>query len=349
MTPDRRNDRPEHVEKPFPSAGEDRLRAHLDPDTPQTRSPAYKLGFADNELLLRDELRPVRLQLEFLKPDLIQEDRGVQLTVAVFGSARIPPPERAQADLREAEELAQLNPEDPLIARQLRVAQAMAKKARYYEEARRLGQLISETQLRTEDSPADGSADGSAPRMHDGAAAGGATTSGAGAVDLEGVPPVFVVTGGGPGIMEAANRGAHEIGAESIAHNIVLPFEQKPNGYITPELCFNFHYFALRKMHFLLRSVALVVFPGGYGTLDELFEVLTLIQTHKIRPIPVLLFGREYWERIVDFQALVDEGVVAEADAGIFSYVETAEEAMCVLAPALKQAAPTCTRPVRHH
>jgi len=160
---------------------------------------------------------------------------------------------------------------------------------------------------------------------------------------------VFVVTGGGPGIMEAANRGAHEIGAESIAHNIVLPFEQKPNGYITPELCFNFHYFALRKMHFLLRSVALVVFPGGYGTLDELFEVLTLIQTHKIRPIPVLLFGREYWERIVDFQALVDEGVVAEADAGIFSYVETAEEAMCVLAPALKQAAPTCTRPVRHH
>ena len=162
MTPDRRNDRPEHVEKPFPSAGEDRLRAHLDPDTPQTRSPAYKLGFADNELLLRDELRPVRLQLEFLKPDLIQEDRGVQLTVAVFGSARIPPPERAQADLREAEELAQLNPEDPLIARQLRVAQAMAKKARYYEEARRLGQLISETQLRTDDSAADGSADGSA-------------------------------------------------------------------------------------------------------------------------------------------------------------------------------------------
>jgi uncharacterized protein (TIGR00730 family) len=141
------------------------------------------------------------------------------------------------------------------------------------------------------------------------------------------------------------DRGADDIGAESIAHNIVLPFEQMPNRYVTPELCFNFHYFALRKMHFLMRSVALVVFPGGYGTLDELFEVLTLIQTHKIRPIPVLLFGREYWERIIDFEALVEEGVIARADLSIFSYVETADEAWCLLEPVLKKALPTCERP----
>ncbi len=320
----KRDSRPEHVEKPFPSAGEDKLRAHLDPDTPQTRSPAYRLGFADNELLLRDELRPSRLQLEFIKPDLLQADHGVELTVAVFGSARIPPQATADRRLREARDLAALNPDDPLIAKQLRVAQAQAKKARYYEEARRLAQFVSQTQT-----VGPGKTDPGSP-------------------DLEGLPPVFIVTGGGPGIMEAANRGAHDVGADSVAHNIVLPFEQQPNGYITPELCFNFHYFALRKMHFLMRSVALVVFPGGFGTLDELFEVLTLIQTHKIRPIPVLLFGREYWERIIDFQALVDEGVISEADLTIFSYVETAEEAMCILAPVLKQAAPTCERPVRH-
>ncbi len=146
---------------------------------------------------------------------------------------------------------------------------------------------------------------------------------------------VVVVTGGGPGIMEAANRGAHDVDADTIGLNIVLPFEQRPNPYITPHLCFNFHYFALRKMHFLLRAVALVVFPGGFGTLDELFEVLTLIQTGKIKPIPVLLFGREYWERIIDFQALVDEGAIAPRDLGIFQYVETADEAWEILRPFL--------------
>ncbi len=148
----------------------------------------------------------------------------------------------------------------------------------------------------------------------------------------------MVVTGGGPGVMEAANRGAHDIGADNIGLNIVLPFEQAPNEYITPHLCFNFHYFAIRKMHLLLRAIALVVFPGGYGTLDELFEVLTLIQTRKIKPMPVLLFSREYWERIIDFRAMVEEGVIAPADIEIFSYVETAEEAWQTLKPVMKAA-----------
>lgn len=435
MAKDGPNQRPQEVEKPFPSAGEDRLRAQIDPDTAQTRSRAYRLGFADNELLLRDELRPVRLQLEFLKPDLLQEDRGVELTVAIFGSARIPAPDEAEALLAEAEELARLNPGDRLIARQYQIARSMVQKGRYYEEARRLAQLISSTQFRPAERPeahrvatgrADegpGGAEGGAgkgegaaaptegevkPRPSTraalmgaadaapeaGQAAGPATTEargeapgvggethsgdtpsdesgpqdpdaagdgepglGTGGGDGPGagepggggaMPRVFVVTGGGQGIMEAANRGANDIGAESIAHNIVLPFEQVPNRYITPDLCFNFHYFALRKMHFLMRSVALVVFPGGYGTLDELFEVLTLIQTHKIKPIPVLLFGREYWDKIVNFEALVDEGVISPTDIDIFSYVETAEEAWCLLQPLLKGAVPTCERPLHH-
>ena len=335
----RHKSEPEQVEKAFPSAGEDRLRTNLDPDTAQTRSPAYRLGFADNELLLRDDLRPVRLQLEFLKPDLLQEDRGVELTVAIFGSARIPAPEVAQARLAEAEELARLNPDDAPLAEQYRVAKSMVGKAKYYDEARRLSRLISATQVPREKT-------GGPDRLPLATAPWLARLPWRATLPAAGdIHSVFVVTGGGPGIMEAANRGAHDIGAESIAHNIVLPFEQMPNPYITPELCFNFHYFALRKMHFLMRSVALVVFPGGYGTLDELFEVLTLIQTHKIRPIPVLLFGREYWERIVDFGALVDEGVIARADLGIFSYVETADEAWCLLEPVLKKALPTCERP----
>ncbi len=357
----RHSDKPalEQIENPFPSAGEDRLRAHLDPDTPQTRSPAYRLGFADNELLLRDELRPVRLQLEFLKPDLLQQDQGVELTVALFGSARIHPPEVAERRLAEAEHLATLNPDDDLIAEQYRVARAMVKKARFYEEARRLARLVSGLQLATAKSEDVDETPSYRPRpaygdvsaIDDMAAYSNTVGTGFTAPADDGTEtttsglPVFVVTGGGPGIMEAANRGAHDVGAASVAHNIVLPFEQTPNEFVTPELCFNFHYFALRKMHFLVRSVALVVFPGGFGTLDELFEVLTLIQTHKIKPIPVLLFGKEYWEHIVHFEGLVDEGVVSRADLDIFSYVETAEEAWCILEPVLKQAALTCRAP----
>lgn len=293
----------------FPSAQEDKLATHLDPETPQTSSPAYKLGFADPDFLLRDELRPARLELEYLKPEIFQRDRGITSTVVVFGSARIPSPEKAASLLEAAARAAAENPHDPQAARRERTVRALVEKSRFYDEARRLGQLISGMR--------------------------GDRTDVA-ACELPRSPyRVVVVTGGGPGIMEAANRGAHDAGADSIGLNIVLPFEQKPNEYISPHLCFNFHYFALRKMHFMMRAKALVVFPGGFGTLDELFEVLCLIQTGKIKPIPVLLFGREYWERIVDFPALVDEGVVEADDLEIFSYVETAEEAWQLLEPVL--------------
>jgi uncharacterized protein (TIGR00730 family) len=317
MAEQRRNEKdvPQTPERArgFPSAAEDRQHAHLDPETPQTNSPAYRLGYADPDFILRDELRPTRLQLEFLKPEILQRDRGITATVVVFGSARIPAPEETAGFLEEAERGVAENPGDPRTAEKLRAARALVNKSRFYDEARQLAHMIS------------CSSDG-LPQTN------------------EHKPPhgpyrVVVVTGGGPGIMEAANRGACEVGAESIGLNIVLPFEQRPNAYITPYLCFNFHYFALRKMHFMMRAVALVVFPGGFGTLDELFEVLTLIQTHKIKPIPVLLFDRGYWQRIINFPALVEEGVVNPDDVKIFSYVETAEEAWKLLEPVLVAAA----------
>lgn len=293
----------------FPSAQDDRDHAGLDPETAQTLSPAYRLGYADLDFMMRDELRSARLQLEYLKPEIMQRDRGVTSTVVVFGSARIPDPERAAAQLEQAEQAAKADPSDTLAAQRLKTTRALAEKVRYYEEARRLAQLISapfgDPKLSCQN-------DASRCRRR-----------------------VVVVTGGGPGVMEAANRGADDVGAESVGLNIVLPFEQAPNAYITPYLCFNFHYFALRKMHFMMRAKALVVFPGGFGTLDELFEVLCLIQTRKIRAIPVLLFGRDYWTRIIDFQALVDEGVIGPDDLKIFTFVESAEEAWRLLEPLL--------------
>ena len=297
---------------PFPSAREDSHHAGLDPETPQTLSPAYKLGYADLDFMMRDELRPARLQLEYLKPEVMQRDRGITSTVVVFGSARICDSEVAAARLQEAERAAAAAPADPEAARRLKTARALADKARYYDEARRLTQLIS--------------------------APCGATEPGCPDVLSRHHHRVVVVTGGGPGIMEAANRGADDVGAESVGLNIVLPFEQAPNAYVTPHLCFNFHDFALRKMHFMMRAKALVVFPGGFGTLDELFEVLCLIQTKKIKPIPVLLFGRKYWERIIDFDALAEEGVIDCRDLEIFSYVESAEEAWKLLEPTVNGA-----------
>jgi hypothetical protein len=306
-------ERAREVANPFPSAHEDRLHTRLDPDTLQTLSPAYRLSYEDPEFLMRDELRGARLQLEFLKPDILMRDRGIAATVVVFGSARIPAPEDAAARLEAAERLAAENPDDPEAAWRVDAMRSLVKKTRFYDEARRLAQLIC-------------TADGE--RAPDDAC-----------VLQHRAGSVVVVTGGGPGVMEAANRGAHDKGADNIGLNIVLPFEQAPNAYITPHLCFNFHYFAIRKMHFLLRAIALVVFPGGYGTLDELFEVLTLIQTRKIKPIPVLLFSREYWERIIDFRAMVEEGVIAPADIKMFSYVETADEAWRILKPVLEAVA----------
>lgn len=278
-------------ESTSPSAKEDFDVEHLVPDTPQTRSPSFRPAYADAEFLLRDELRPVRFQLELLKPDLLQQEYGIKSTVVVFGSTRIPEPAVARKDFELAESTAAANPADKVLQKNLRIAKSIEQKSHYYDEARALGHLIT-------------------------------TES-----ELKDTCTAVIITGSGNGIMEAANRGAHEAGGQSIGLNIVLPREQCPNAYVTPELSFQFQYFALRKMHFLMRAMALVVFPGGYGTLDELFETLTLIQTKKMKPLPVLLFGKEYWQKIIDFQALVDEGTIDEEDLELFRYVGTAREA----------------------
>jgi hypothetical protein len=276
----------------FPNARDEAHAASLHVDSPQCRSASYRLAYLDDELMLRDELRPVRLQLELLKAELVQHEMGIESTVVIFGSARIPDPENAAAELVAVKARMEGHNTDPKMKAALNRAQRNLERSRYYEEARRLAGLVSIN------SPRD---------------------------------RLVVVTGGGPGIMEAANRGAHESGCQSIGLNIVLPFEQAPNIFITPELSFQFHYFAIRKMHFLLRAKSLVAFPGGYGTLDELFETLTLIQTGKIQPIPVLLFGRSFWEKIINFDALVEEGNISPKDIDIFTYVETAEEAWDII------------------
>lgn len=276
---------------PFPSVRESLSAAEDIKDTLQGRSASYRLAFADPEFLLRDELRAVRLQLELLKPELIQQEAGIASTVVIFGSARIPDADTATARLAAAEAAVERRPDDPSVNRAVAVARRVLAKARYYEEARRLAALVTTDSQRSEHWR------------------------------------LVVVTGGGPGIMEAANRGASEEGGKSVGLNIILPHEQQPNRYITPELCFQFHYFAIRKMHFLLRARALVAFPGGFGTLDELFDTLTLLQTRKIKPLPVLLFGQAYWERILNFEAMVEEGTIDPADLGLFDYVETAEDA----------------------
>jgi uncharacterized protein (TIGR00730 family) len=253
---------------PFRDSVTDLRTADEIPQTPQTRAPAYRLAFADPEFLTREELRPVRLQLELLKPQMVMDERGIRSTVVMMGSARIP------------------SPETPGQSSALAV---------WYEEARKLARLITAKSME------------SYGRDH------------------------VVITGGGPGIMEAGNRGAQEAGGHSIGLNIVLPHEQAPNAYVTPDLCFNFHYFAIRKMHFLMRAHAICIFPGGFGTLDEMFESLTLIQTRRMRPIPFLLFGRSFWDSVIKWDALVEAGVIAAEDLELFRFVETAEEAMAII------------------
>lgn len=259
--------------KPMRACSEDALVANQDLDTPQTRAPSYRLAFQDTDLMLRPELRPVRLQLELLKPQMIMDELGIRSTVVMFGGARICPADRTDEKA-------------PPLQRDL---------SRYYAEAERFAYLM--TQRSMEDYGRDW----------------------------------VICTGGGPGIMEAGNKGAQEAGGHSIGLGIVLPKEPTPNAYITPALSFNFHYFALRKMHFLMRARAIAVFPGGFGTLDELFEALTLIQTKRMKEMPFLLFGRAFWERIIDWDGLVEAGMVAREDLDLISYVETAEEAMAVL------------------
>jgi uncharacterized protein (TIGR00730 family) len=268
-------------ERVFPPAAEDAASARSRISSPQTEHPAYRLAFQDDEFLLRDDLRPVRFQLELLKPDLFLDEAKIRSTFVFYGSARIPEP--ARADLLVA---AAKTDTQRLIAERLKA------KSRYYDEARKLARYASQSPL-----------------------------------DPDGWRQFVVCSGGGPSIMEAANRGAHDVNAESIGLNIVLPFEQLPNPYVTPSLSFQFHYFALRKMHFLLRARAVAVFPGGFGTFDETFELLTLIQTGKMAMLPVLMFGKEFWTRVVNFEALAEEGVVSPQDLDLIRFVETADEA----------------------
>ncbi|HEY0112766.1 MAG TPA: TIGR00730 family Rossman fold protein [Allosphingosinicella sp.] len=265
----------------FPDARQEAEVANQPTPSPQTGDPAYRLAFQDMDFLLREDLRPVRFQLELLKPELLLDEARIGSTFVFYGSARIPEPEKADALIVAA-----------ATDQQRVIAERLKAKSKYYDEARKLARVASRC-----------------------------------GPDADGWKHFVVCSGGGPSIMEAANRGACDEGQESVGLNIVLPHEQMPNPYVTPSLSFQFHYFALRKMHFLLRARAVAVFPGGFGTFDEMFELLTLIQTGKVKPLPILLFGREFWERVVDFDALVEEGVVSPQDLDLFQYVETAEEA----------------------
>jgi uncharacterized protein (TIGR00730 family) len=281
--------------KCFPSASDSIKDATLCVVSEQTRSESFKLAFDDPEFMLRDELRAVRLQLEIMKPEIIQQELGINSTVVMFGGARIPDPETAAKRLQEEETQAKREPLNDMADLRVGCAKSILGKSHYYEEARKLARIITEHCL--EDDNCD----------------------------------LVVTTGGGPGIMEADNRGAFEAGGKSIGLNIVLPHEQAPNEYITPELCFQFHYFAMRKMHFLMRARALVAFPGGFGTMDELFETLTLIQTKKIKPLPVILFGKDFWNTAVNFDFLVSEGVIGPEDKNLFYSVEKADEAWRII------------------
>lgn len=278
------------TESPFYTARQDAEHGYLKHGTLQSNSPSYRLAYNDLDFITRDELRPVRLQLELLKPELTLLELGIKSTVVIFGSARILDPERANQVLLDAEAALAQNPSDSSFKIALKTARHKQAKSHYYDEARKLGTLIT-----------------------------------LGAKKLK--TSLCVVTGGGSGIMEAANRGAADVDGKSMGLNIVLPMEQAPNAYITPELSFQFHYFAIRKMHFLMRAIALVAFPGGYGTLDELFEALTLIQTKKARRIPIILFGRDYWRKVINFEALVEEETISPCDLDLIQYAETAEQA----------------------
>ncbi len=255
------------------------------------RSPAYKIAYYDNEFMAQDHARPFRLQVEMMKPEILLQQQKIKSTIVVFGGTRIVEPREATAEVRKLETKVRRNPRDRDLRKQLRIARSIKAKSHYYDEAREFGRLVS-----------------SGSRIdHD--------------------HEFVIITGGGPGVMEAANRGAFDIGAKTIGMNITLPLEQEPNPYISPELCFQFHYFALRKMHFLLRAKALVAFPGGYGTLDELFEALTLVQTQKVKPLPIILFGEEYWRRLIDFEYLVNEGTIDPQDVELFVYADKATDA----------------------
>ena len=267
------------------------LQAHASQGNP-LEADAYRLAFADPEFLLRRETRGLRMQLEMLKPEIGQSSQGIENTVVVFGSARFPDPEKAAAALQAAQANMATNPGDSAAQDALSVAQREVRNARYYEQAREFGRLV-------------------------------ATHSQA----LPVAQQLFICTGGGPGIMEAANRGAHDVGALTVGLNIALPFEQSGNPYVSPSLNFKFHYFAMRKMHFMMRATALVAFPGGFGTLDELIEVITLVQTGKAKAVPIILVGTDYWKRLFNFDVLIEEGAISPGDLALIEYVDEPQAA----------------------
>ena len=252
--------------------------------------PSYRLAYLDSDFIRREDLRPLRLELELLKPEMLLDAAGITSTVVVFGGTQVAPPDEAEQALKDAKEAIAANPDDPLAKRQLIRAERIHKKSRYYEECREFARLVSEHNRKYEDGE------------------------------------FIIKTGGGPGIMEAANRGAYDAGSPSIGLNITLPFEQTPNAYITPGYCFQFNYFAIRKMHFLLRAKALVCFPGGFGTLDELFTTLTLRQTGRMQEIPIILYSQEYWNNIINFQYLADQGVIQDRHLELFTYSDSPED-----------------------
>jgi len=278
-----------HPDKPPKNLG-----SNLAPDRLTTimSSPSYRVADQDTAFLVDDEAtRGVRLQLEYLKPELGLRQHGIEHTIVVFGSAKILEPEKAERHLTIARAACASNPHDANLQRQLNIAERARDNARYYEIAREFGGIAGNASL-----------------------------------TADAQERLVVMTGGGPGIMEAVNRGASDVGAPSVGLNVQLPNEQQPNPYITPELCFSFRYFALRKLHFLHRARALVAFPGGFGTLDELFETLTLIETKKIEKLPVVLVGRQHWQRVFDLDYLVDEGLLQESSRSLFWYCESAAE-----------------------
>jgi uncharacterized protein (TIGR00730 family) len=258
-------------------------------------NPGYRQADQDVDFLNEYETRGVRLQIDYQKAEMLLEQEGIQQSIVLFGSARLSTPKSAQQKLTEIESELENDPKNPHLQQQKAIALRILSNSKYYVEARKFGKLVGE--------------------------------SGQGPCDCR----LILMTGGGPGLMEAGNHGAYDVGAKSVGLNITLPYAQNPNSYVTPELCFRFHYFAMRKLHFVMRAKALVAFPGGYGTLDELFNLLTLVQTQKIEPVPIVLVGKEFWSKAINFDFLIEEGVIAKKDRELFSITDTAQEAWDII------------------
>ncbi|MFT6407249.1 MAG: hypothetical protein ACJAQ6_000660 [Arenicella sp.] len=284
----------------FSSAAQDiELAREKEVYSQQTESASYRLAFDDLEFISRDDMRPVRLMLELSKPEAILGEHNIDASVVIFGSARTLSPESAAEQLSAAKSLVTKSGESDEALMRLQQAQLKVQQSIRYQQANQLAKLITKDSMQGE------------------------------------IRTLHIVTGGGPGIMEAANRGASEVGGKSVGLNIVLPKEQKPNSYITPELCFRFHYFAMRKLHFLLRSKAIVIFPGGYGTLDELFEVLTLVQTGTIKAIPIILFDKDYWCELINWDFLVEQGMINQQALSLFQYADNIQNAYAIIQQAI--------------